>query len=34
MPKSFRLYDKSECAQFFDYINSERYKDHFTKEGL
>lgn len=34
MPPSYRLYDKEECKQYFEYIESEEYKEIIRKHGI
>lgn len=33
-PSSFRLYDESECKQFFTHIESDEYNNMKQKEGI
>ncbi|KRX02924.1 hypothetical protein PPERSA_13178 [Pseudocohnilembus persalinus] len=34
MPTSYRLFDKQECTQFFDYLKSQGYKNLIEKQGI
>ena len=34
MPKSYRLYEKNECTAFFNYLDSEEYKENIRKSGI
>ncbi|CAD8189187.1 unnamed protein product [Paramecium octaurelia] len=33
LPKTYRLFDESECKQFFSYLNSTEYQDKVKLEG-
>ncbi|CAK72571.1 unnamed protein product (macronuclear) [Paramecium tetraurelia] len=33
IPKTYRLFQKQDCKEFFDYLNSKEYKDKIAKEG-
>ncbi|CAD8138308.1 unnamed protein product [Paramecium pentaurelia] len=33
IPKTYRLFQKQDCKEFFDYLNSKEYQDKIAEEG-